>query len=74
MIDTAPEDPEFANSISISFGNLESSPVTAISGFSIAAYGLNSVPWVMLCFGGLALIALLIKEFCKSKSLLKNNR
>lgn len=62
MIETAPEAPEFANSISISFGNLGISLGTAISGLSIANYGLQSVPWVMLIFGGLALISFSIKE------------
>jgi predicted MFS family arabinose efflux permease len=62
MIETAPEAPEFANSISISFGNLGISLGTAISGFYIAAYGLHSAPWVMLAFGSLALLTLVIKE------------
>lgn len=62
MIETAPEAPEFANSISISFGNLGISLGTAISGLSIAHYGLHSAPWVMLSFGGLALLTFSIKE------------
>jgi predicted MFS family arabinose efflux permease len=62
MMEAAPEAPEFANSISISFGNLGISLGTAISGLSIAKFGLHSAPWVMLLFGGLALVSLVIKE------------
>jgi len=62
MIEMAPEAPEFANSISISFGNLGISVGTAVSGFSIAVYGLHIAPWVMLAFGSLALITMAIKE------------
>ncbi|SEA44800.1 MFS transporter [Pedobacter hartonius] len=67
MIETAPEAPEFANSISISFGNLGISLGTAISGLSIAGNGLHSAPWVMLSFGILALITLSIKEIMEKK-------
>lgn len=67
MIETAPEAPEFANSISISFGNLGISLGTGISGLSIAAYGLHSAPWVMLSFGILALITMVIKEMMEKQ-------
>lgn len=62
MIETAPEAQEFANSISISCGNLGISLGTAISGFAIASHGLQSAPWVMMAFGILALIMMGIKE------------
>lgn len=68
MIETAPEAPEFANSISISFGNLGISLGTGISGLAIAAYGLHSAPWVMLAFGSLALITLVIKEIMQKQT------
>jgi len=68
MIETAPEAPEFANSISISFGNLGISLGTAISGFSIAHYGLHSAPWVMLSFGSLALVNMAVKEMMEKQS------
>jgi len=67
MIETAPEAPEFANSISISFGNLGISLGTAISGLSISNYGLHSAPWIMLSFGSLALITLSIKEIMEKQ-------
>lgn len=73
MIETAPEAPEFANSISISFGNLGISLGTAISGLAIAQYGLHSVAWVMLSFGGLALFTFIIKEMME-KRLIKHQR
>lgn len=73
MIQTAPEAPEFANSISISFGNLGISLGTAISGLSIAHYGLHSAPWVMLSFGGLALVTLIIKEIME-RQLITNQK
>lgn len=73
MIETAPEAPEFANSISISFGNLGISLGTAISGLSISHYGLHSAAWVMLSFGGLALFTLGIKELME-RQLIKNQK
>lgn len=66
MIETAPEAPEFANSISISFGNLGISLGTAIGGFSIAAHGIHSTPWVMFAFGAAALLMMLIKRMLES--------
>ncbi|MGN8057639.1 MFS transporter [Pedobacter sp. 22163] len=62
MIETAPEAPEFANSLSISFINLGISAGTAISGLSIAKFGIHSAPLVMLLFGGSAIICFLIRE------------
>lgn len=70
MIETAPEAPEFANSISISFGNLGISLGTAISGLSIAKYGLHTAPWVMVAFGSLALITLAIKEIIERQTVM----
>ncbi|WP_211321563.1 hypothetical protein [Pedobacter cryoconitis] len=66
MIETAPEAPEFANSISISFGNLGISIGTAVGGFSIAAHGIHSTPWVMFAFGAAALVMMLIKRMLES--------
>lgn len=67
MIETAPEAEEFANSISISCGNLGISLGTAISGLAIANYGLHTAPWVMSAFGLLALITMGIKELWQRK-------
>ena len=62
MIETAPEAPEFANSISISFGNLGISIGTAVSGLFIAGYGIQNTPVVMFSFAGAALLMMLIKN------------
>lgn len=62
MIDTAPEAQEFANSISISFGNLGISIGTAVSGIFIASYGIQSTPIIMFCFAVAALLMMLIKK------------
>ena len=67
MIETAPEAPEFANSISISFGNLGISVGTMIGGLSIASRGVQSTPLVMLVFAGAALLMMLIKTMLESK-------
>ncbi|MBB5638656.1 putative MFS family arabinose efflux permease [Pedobacter cryoconitis] len=66
MIETAPEAPEFANSISISFGNLGISIGTAIGGLSIATYGIHSTPWIMFGFGIAALVMMLIKKMMEA--------
>ena len=66
MIETAPEAPEFANSISISFGNLGISTGTAIGGLSIATYGIHSTPWIMFGFGIAALVMMLIKKMMEA--------
>lgn len=62
MIETAPEAPEFANSVSISFINLGISAGTAISGISIAKFGIHSAPLAMFLFGGSALVCFMIRE------------
>lgn len=62
MIETAPEAPEFANSISISFGNLGISIGTAVSGFFIASYSIHSTPFIMFCFAGAALVMMVVKK------------
>ncbi len=63
MIESAPEAPEFANSIAISFGNLGISFGAAIGGLAIHNYGIESTPWVMFafCFG--ALVMMFTKHF-----------
>lgn len=68
MIETAPEAPEFANSISISFGNLGISIGTAIGGLSIASYGIHSTPWIMFVFGIAALVMMVIKKRLESSA------
>lgn len=67
MIQEAPEAPEFANSISISFGNLGISVGTMIGGLSIASKGIQSTPLVMLVFAGGALLMMLIKKMLELK-------
>ncbi|WP_242667492.1 MFS transporter [Flavobacterium sp. AJR] len=62
MIETAPEAPEFANSLAISFGNLGISFGTAIGGLFINNYGVQSTPWVMFAFCTLALVMMLLKK------------
>ncbi|SHF26290.1 Predicted arabinose efflux permease, MFS family [Pedobacter caeni] len=62
MIEMAPEAPEFANSISISFGNLGISVGTIIGGLSIASNGVQSTPLVMLAFAGAALMMMFVKS------------
>ncbi|WP_159474922.1 MFS transporter [Chryseobacterium sp. 18068] len=62
MMETAPEATEFANSISISFGNLGISIGTAVSGFFIATYSIHSTPLVMFCFAAAALLMMLVKK------------
>jgi predicted MFS family arabinose efflux permease len=62
MIAAAPEAPGFANSISISFGNLGVTLGTSISGWVISSFGIHYAPFAMLALGCLALILLLVKE------------
>lgn len=70
MIEVAPEAPEFANSISISFGNLGISLGTMVSGTFMAIYGSAVIPWVMLGFGITAMLSMLVKHnYSKSKVL-----
>jgi predicted MFS family arabinose efflux permease len=67
MIATAPEAPGFANSLSISFGNLGVSLGTAVSGWVISSYGIHSAPWAMLILGTAALVMLLVKEVLEAR-------
>ena len=69
MIEVAPEAPEFANSISISFGNLGIALGTMVSGGFITLFGSSVIPWVMLGFGITAMLSMLIKHSC-GKSLI----
>jgi len=62
MIEAAPESQEFANSLSISFGNLGISIGTYISGLVITLYGVNTSPWIMLSFGVGAVICMIFRE------------
>lgn len=67
MIAAAPEAPGFANSLSISFGNLGVSLGTAVSGWVITTIGIHQAPWAMLAFGSLALGLMLTKEMLAMK-------
>lgn len=72
MIETAPEAPEFANSIAISFGNLGISFGAAMGGIFINNYGIQSTPWVMFAFCFAALLMMVFKyliEKNKQKSI-----
>lgn len=62
MIATATEASEFANSLSISFGNLGIAIGTAVSGMVIAGYGIHNAPWAMLGFSAFALLMMWVKE------------
>jgi predicted MFS family arabinose efflux permease len=61
MIATATEASEFANSLSISFGNLGIAIGTAVSGVVIAGYGIHNAPWAMLGFSAFALLMMWVK-------------
>lgn len=58
MIAFAREAPEFANSLSISFGNLGISIGTLVGGWVISHDGVHSTPWLMClcCFAALSLM------------------
>ncbi|NLR64392.1 MFS transporter [Chitinophaga varians] len=51
MISYAPEAPEFANSLSISFGNLGIAAGSLSGGWIIREYGVQYTPWGMGLFG-----------------------
>ncbi|MCD0475244.1 MFS transporter [Flavobacterium sp. EDS] len=68
MIETAPEAPEFANSLAISFGNLGISFGTAIGGLFINNYGVQSTPWVMFAFCTIALIMMIFKKLIEKRA------
>lgn len=59
MIACAPEAPEFANSLSISFGNLGISVGTLAGGWVIREYGIHNIPWAMGLLGVAALSLIL---------------
>ncbi|WP_143304563.1 MFS transporter [Chitinophaga vietnamensis] len=63
MISYASEAPEFANSLSISFGNLGISAGTLAGGWVIAQYGVHNTPWAMCVLCAAALSLLLIQRF-----------
>ncbi len=71
MIETAPEAPEFANSLAISFGNLGISFGTAIGGLFINNYGVQSTPWVMFAFCTIALIMMIFKKLIEKRACIK---
>ncbi|WP_316813137.1 MFS transporter [Pedobacter heparinus] len=56
MTSAAPQAPEFANSLAISFGNLGVTVGTVVSGWFIASMGVAQSPWVGMGFGVLALL------------------
>ena len=56
MSSAAPQAPEFANSLAISFGNLGVTAGTVVSGLFIASMGIVESPWVGMGFGILALL------------------
>lgn len=63
MIAFAPEAPEFANSLSISFGNLGISIGTLAGGWVIGRYGIDHIPWAMGLFGVAALSLILLQLY-----------
>ena len=72
MIETAPEAPEFANSLAISFGNLGISFGTAIGGVFINNYGVQSTPWVMFVFCSVALMMMMFKKLIEKHARTKS--
>lgn len=63
VISAAPEAPVFANSLSISFGNLGITIGTAVSGWVINTYGIHHTPWAMLALGAAALLLMALREW-----------
>ncbi|MBC9931105.1 MFS transporter [Chitinophaga qingshengii] len=63
MIAFAPEAPEFANSLSISIGNLGISIGTLAGGWVIGRYGIDRIPWAMGLFGVAALSLILLQHY-----------
>ncbi len=66
MIAVAHEAPEFANSLSISFGNLGISIGAFAGGWVITRYGVHHTPWAMLLFCLVALVLLLLRGTVKT--------
>ncbi|MBC9911501.1 MFS transporter [Chitinophaga varians] len=62
MIAYAPEAPEFANSLSISFGNLGISVGTLAGGWVIREYGIHNLPWAMGLLGVVALSLIFLRK------------
>ncbi|MGD8192830.1 MFS transporter [Brevibacillus ginsengisoli] len=60
----APEAPEFANSLFVSFSNAGVTLGTAIGGWFITCFGIGEVVWSGLLFGGLAILCIVIKSMC----------
>jgi predicted MFS family arabinose efflux permease len=60
MIAFAPDAPEFANSLSISFGNLGISMGTLLGGWVISKFGVHHTPWAMClcCMAALSVMLL----------------
>jgi predicted MFS family arabinose efflux permease len=56
MSSAAPDAPEFANSLAISFGNLGVTAGTVVSGWFIASMGVVESPWVGMGFGIFSLL------------------
>lgn len=67
MSSAAPEAPEFANSLAISFGNLGVTAGTVVSGWFIAGMGVVESPWVGLVFGILALLMIAWRSLLEEK-------
>lgn len=67
MSSAAPQAPEFANSLAISFGNLGVTAGTVVSGWFIAAMGVVESPWVGMGFGILALLMIVWRSILEIK-------
>jgi predicted MFS family arabinose efflux permease len=63
MISFAPEAPEFANSLAISFGNLGISVGTLLGGLVFEQYGVHNTTWAMCLFCFIALSLLSIQVY-----------
>lgn len=68
MSSAAPQAPEFANSLAISFGNLGVTVGTVVSGWFIASAGVVQSPWVGMAFGILALLMIAWRSILESKA------
>ncbi|NLR65887.1 MFS transporter [Chitinophaga varians] len=68
MISSAPDALEFANSLSVSTGNLGVSVGTAVSGMVIATHSVAYAPWVGMVFGVVAIMAVLLRAFLRTRT------
>lgn len=68
MISSAPDALEFANSLSVSTGNLGVSVGTAVSGMVIATHSVAYAPWVGMAFGVVAILAVLLRAFLRTRA------